>query len=167
MRPLKKFAIDLGGTVGTLKRENKVSLLEHEGYKVAPMICYESVFGAYVADFVKNGADLIFVITNDGWGGDTPGLRHHSESSKLRAIENRRDVARSANTGISGFINQRGDVVKCTNYWKADALSNTMKANDKLTFYTKHGDYLYRAASFVALLVLCFSIVKSVSKKER
>ena len=167
LRPIKKYAIDLGGTVGTLKRENKVTLLEYEDYKVAPMICYESVFGAYVADFVKNGADLIFVITNDAWWGDTPGHRQHFEMSKLRAIENRRDVARSANTGISGFINQRGDVVKRTNYWEPDALSNTMKANEKLTFYTKYGDYLYRAASFVAMLVLCFSIVKRVSKRER
>lgn len=165
LRPIKNLAIDLGGTVGTLKRENEVTLLDYDNYKVAPMICYESVFGAYVADFVKEGADLIFVITNDGWWGDTPGHRQHFEMSKLRAIENRRDVARSANTGISAFINQRGDVVKRTNYWEPNALSNVMKANEELTFYSKYGDYLYRAATFVALLVLCFCIVKTVSKK--
>ena len=167
LRPLKNLAIDLGGTVGTLKGENKPSLFEFENYKVAPMICYESVFGNHVADYVKEGANLIFVITNDAWWGNTPGHRQHFEMSKLRAIENRRDVARSANTGISGFINQRGDVVKRSNYWEPNVLSNTMKTNDKLTFYTKYGDYLYRAASLVALLVLCFSIVKRVSKKER
>ena len=167
LRPIKNLAIDLGGTVGTLKREDKITLLDFEDYKVASMICYESVFGDYVADFVNEGADLLFVITNDGWWGDTPGHRQHFEMSKLRAIENRRSVARSANTGISGFINQRGDVVSKTNYWEPNALSNIMKANEKLTFYSKHGDYLYRAASFMALLLLCFSIVVKISKKER
>ena len=167
LRPIKNFAIDLGGTVGTLKRENKITLLDFEDYRIASMICYESVFGDYVSKFVKEGADLIFVITNDGWWGDTPGHRQHLEMSKLRAIENRRSVARSANTGISAFINQRGDIIEKTQYWQAAALRNTVKANEELTFYSKHGDYLYRAGSFVALLLLCFSFVKSVSKKEK
>lgn len=167
LRPIKKLAIDLGGTVGTLKREDKITLLDFEDFKPASLICYESVFGAYVSEFVKNGADLLFVITNDGWWGDTPGHRQHFEMSKLRAIENRRCVARSANTGISGFINQKGDVITKTNYWEPAALNNIMKANEKLTFYSRYGDYLYRTASFLALLLLCFSIVVNVSKKER
>ncbi len=167
LRPIKNLAIDLGGTVGTLKRENKTTLLDFEDHRIASMICYESVFGGYVSNFVKEGADLIFVITNDGWWGDTPGHRQHLEMSKLRAIENRRSVARSANTGISAFINQRGDIIEKTQYWQAAALCNTLKANEKLTFYSKYGDYLYRAGSFVAILLLCFSFVKSVSKKER
>ncbi|MBR5604648.1 MAG: apolipoprotein N-acyltransferase [Bacteroidales bacterium] len=167
LRPIKNLAIDLGGTVGTLKRENKLTLLEFEDHKVAPMICYESVFGDYVSKFVREGADLIFVITNDGWWGDTPGHRQHFEMSKLRAIENRRCVARSANTGISCFINQRGDVLESTNYWQPAVLVNTMKANEELTFYSKYGDNLYRVGSLVALLLICFSIVITVSKRER
>ena len=142
-------------------------MLEFEDHKVAPMICYESVFGDYVSKFVREGADLIFVITNDGWWGDTPGHRQHFEMSKLRAIENRRCVARSANTGISCFINQRGDVLESTNYWQPAVLVNTMKANEELTFYSKYGDNLYRVGSLVALLLICFSIVITVSKRER
>lgn len=165
LRPIKNLAIDLGGTVGTLKSEDTVTVFDYGRYKVAPMICYESVFGAYVADFVRNGANMIFVITNDGWWGDTPGHRQHFEMSKLRAIENRRSVARSANTGISGFINQRGDVVECSNYWEPTALRNTLNVNDEMTFYSRHGDYIYRAASFIAILVLCFTFVISIKKK--
>ena len=166
MRPLRNLAIDLGGTVGTLKSEDKVTVFDHGRYQVAPLICYESVFGGYVTDFVKNGANIIFVITNDGWWGDTPGHRQHFEMSKLRAIENRRGIARSANTGISGFINQRGDVIECSNYWEPIALRNTLNVNDDMTFYSRHGDYLYRAATFVACLVLCFSFVTSILRKK-
>ena len=166
MRPIKNLAIDLGGTVGTLKSEDKTTIFDHGRYQVAPLICYESVFGGYVTEFVKNGANIIFVITNDGWWGDTPGHRQHFEMSKLRAIENRRGIARSANTGISGFINQRGDVVECSNYWEPTALRNTLNVNDNMTFYSRHGDYLYRAATFVACLVLCFSFVTSILRKK-
>ena len=165
MRPLRKLAIDLGGTVGTLKSEDTVSVFDYGKYKAAPLICYESVFGGYVTDFVRNGANMIFVITNDGWWGDTPGHRQHFEMSKLRAIENRRSVARSANTGVSGFINQRGDVVEQSNYWEPTALRNTLNVNDEMTFYSRHGDYIYRVASFIAVLVLCFTFVISIKKK--
>ena len=186
MRPLRNLAIDLGGTVGTLKSEDQATVFTYERqqdneaivqssvaksqwskeYKVAPLICYESVFGGYVTDFVRNGANMIFVITNDGWWGDTPGHRQHFDMSKLRAIENRRGVARSANTGISGFINQRGDVVERTDYWEPTALRNTLNVNDEMTFYSHYGDYLYRAASFVAMIVLCFSFVTSILRKK-
>lgn len=166
VRPLKKLAIDLGGTVGTLKSEDEMTLLNYENCRIAPMICYESVFGGYVADFVREGANVIFVITNDGWWGNTPGHRQHFEMSKLRAIENRRDIARSANTGISGFINQKGDVVEQTNYWEPTALRDNVRINDEMTFYSKHGDYLYRAASFVAVMILCFTFVISILRKR-
>lgn len=179
LRPIKNLAIDLGGTVGTLKSEDKATVFTYkdaetqrhgdsvtQNYKVAPLICYESVFGDYVTEFVRNGANMIFVITNDGWWGNTPGHRQHFEMSKLRAIENRRSIARSANTGISGFINQRGDVVEQTNYWEPAALCNIVNVNDEMTFYSKHGDYLYRVGTFVAILVLCFSVVTSVLKKK-
>ena len=190
LRPIKNLAIDLGGTVGTLKSEDKATVfsyerrkdaetqrhkdlvtrrlgdLESKKYNVAPLICYESVFGGYVTEFVREGANLIFVITNDGWWGDTQGHRQHFEISKLRAIENRRSIARSANTGISGFINQRGDVIEQSNYWEPIALRNTLNVNDEITFYSQHGDYLYRIASLIAVLLLCFSFVKSIMIKR-
>lgn len=190
LRPIKNLAIDLGGTVGTLKSEDKATVfsyerrkdaetqrhkdlvsrrlgdLESKKYNVAPLICYESVFGGYVTEFVREGANMIFVITNDGWWGDTQGHRQHFEMSKLRAIENRRSIARSANTGISGFINQRGDVIEQSNYWEPIALRNTLNVNDEITFYSQHGDYLYRIASLIAVLLLCFSFVKSIMIKR-
>jgi apolipoprotein N-acyltransferase len=80
---------------------------------IAPVICYESVFGEYVTDYVNKGANFIGIITNDSWWGNTPGFEQHWSFARLRAIETRRSVARSANTGASGFINQRGDVRVC------------------------------------------------------
>ncbi len=155
---LKNYSITMGIARGTLKTDPESKVMAFGGHKVAAAICYESAFGEYVSTFCKKGADLIFVITNDGWWGDTPGYKQHFEFSKLRAIENRRCVARSANTGRSGFINQRGDVLQQTRYWEPDAIRETLKANTKITFYAKHGDYLSRIAVYLTF-VLLFSLM--------
>ena len=161
---LKNFSITMGIARGTLKTDTEAKVMTFGEHKVGAAICYESAFGEYVSTFCKKGADLLFVITNDGWWGHTPGYRQHFEFSKLRAIENRRCVARSANTGRSGFFNQRGDVLQRTHYWEPDAIRETLKANTKVTFYAKHGDYLSRIAvylTFVLLLTwIAFSIVR-------
>ena len=108
----------------------------------------------------------MFVITNDGWWGDSPGHKQHLEFSKLRAIETRRSVARSANTGISGFINQRGDIVEQSGYWEQTALRHSIKTNEKLTFYARFGDYLYKIAVFMTALLVALTIVKLIIGKQ-
>ena len=165
LRMIKDSALDLGGTVGTLKKDSEARTLSYDNHKVGTLICYESVFGEYVTEFVKKGADMLFVITNDGWWGNSPGHKQHLEFSKLRAIETRRSVARSANTGISGFINQRGDIIEQSQYWEQTALRNTIKTNDKLTFYVRYGDYIYKISIFLTALLVAMTIVKLILKK--
>ena len=109
---------------------------------------------------------MLFVITNDGWWGDSPGHKQHLEFSKLRAIETRRNIARSANTGISGFINQRGDIIEQSKYWEQTALRNTIKTNEKLTFYVRYGDYLYKISVFLTALLAAMTIVKLILGKQ-
>ena len=168
---LKNFSITMGIARGTLKTDDAAKVMTFGEHKVGVAICYESAFGEYVSTFCKKGADLLFVITNDGWWGHTPGYRQHFEFSKLRAIENRRCIARSANTGRSGFINPRGDVLQQPHYWVPDAIRETLKANTKVTFYAKHGDYLSRISvylTFVGLITLiAFSIVRWNQAGER
>ena len=159
---LKNFSITMGIARGTLKTDPEAKVMSFGDHKVGVAICYESAFGEYVGSFCKKGADLLFVITNDGWWGDTPGYRQHFEFSKLRAIENRRCIARSANTGRSGFFNQRGDVLQQTEYWVPTAIKETLKANTKVTFYAKHGDYLSRIAVYLTFVLLITWIAKSV-----
>ena len=166
MRMFKNSAIDLGGTVGTLKKDTEARTLSFDNHRVGTLICYESVFGEYVTEFVKKGADMLFVITNDGWWGNSPGHKQHLEFSKLRAIETRRSVARSANTGISGFINQRGDIIEQSKYWEQTALRNTIKTNDKLTFYVRYGDFIYKVAVFMTMLLVAMTLVHLIVKKK-
>jgi apolipoprotein N-acyltransferase len=99
---LKKWNLNLGGYTNSLTIDSELKNFypKDSSFCIAPIICYESVYGRYVSDFVINGATCISVITNDGWWGNTPGYLQHLMHSKLRAIENRRNVLRSANTGL-------------------------------------------------------------------
>jgi apolipoprotein N-acyltransferase len=163
---LEKYSIDLGGTSGSLGiQKDRTVFTSSNGTKIAPAICYESIYGDFMSGYMKNGAELIFVITNDGWWGNTPGYRQHMNYARLLAIEFRKGIARSANTGISCFINQRGDVLQKTNWWKEDAISQVIYKNDIKTFYAKHGDYLGIISSCFTFLFLLAMPVKSIIRK--
>ncbi len=167
LRFMEGLAINLGGTVGSLgtDKERRPYHIPLKNLKVAPVICYESAYGEFVSKYVRAGANLIFVITNDGWWGNTPGHRQHLTFSSMRAIETRRSIARSANTGISAFINQRGDVQQTTPYWVETAIRQTINANDRITFYVRYGDYIARIAAFTGALLLLITISVLMMKR--
>ena len=112
-----------------------------EGHTPA-LICYDSVFPGWVNDFVNNDADFLTIITNDGWWGDSNGHIQHFAYARLRAIEQRRWIARAANNGISGIISPDGKVQLETEYWTEDAFSYKIYQSDKMTFYGRFGDWL-------------------------
>jgi len=163
----EKFALDLGGTVGSLGTEKESKNFINGGINIAPVICYESIFGEYLSTYVQKGANFVFVMTNDGWWDDTPGYHQHLSYARLRAIENRRSIARSANTGTSCFINQRGDVIDATNWWEEEVIIYQMNSNDALTFYTKNGDIIGRLSAAMAVLLLLWSWTMKMSLKFR
>ena len=165
---LENLAIDLGGSNGSLgsQAEREVFTSENSRAKVAPVICYESVFGDYVNDYIRLGANVIFMITNDGWWGTTSGYFQHTRYSLLRAIETRRSIARSANTGITCFINQKGEQTQTANYWEPAVLEESISLNNETTFYTKSGDYLGRIFSFLAVLGIFYTIVARLKRVD-
>jgi apolipoprotein N-acyltransferase len=136
-------AIDLGGTSGSLGRNKEAAnfTIGH-ALDVAPVICYESVFGEYVASYVAKGAGLLCIITNDGWWGNTPGYTQHFDYARLRAIETRRYIARSANTGLSGFIDDRGNVLSKTTWWQPAVQKQMLYYNTTQTFYVKNASII-------------------------
>lgn len=132
-----------GGTTGGYGSQFEPSnLYASSGIGVVSAICYESIWGEWIARSVNKGAQFITIITNDGWWGNTSGKDQHLDYARLRAIENRRWVARSANTGISAFINQRGDVLQKTEWWKEAVIKQDINLNSEITFYTSHPDWI-------------------------
>lgn len=157
---LSKVFDKFGGSTDSYGWTGKmVPLKGLDGHVAAPMICYESIYGDYSSRAVRAGADFLAVITNDGWWGDSPGYHQHFRFARLRAIENRRDLVHVANTGISGFINQRGDVISSTPYWVETAIRGTVNTNRELTFFSRNGDLTGRIAGVAGLILLAAIIV--------
>ena len=180
MTPYPKFfcKIDdlLGGVMGRCIGQDEVSLLDCvqrdsvgnvvRSVPVGCAVCYESVYPEHCAEYVRKGAELLTVITNDAWWGDTPGYHQHLSYSSLRAIETRRDIVRSANTGISGVINQRGDVLAESDWWQPEVIRTHANLNKKMTYFVKNGDVIGRMCVFFSLLLLLAIAVRRYVRKN-
>lgn len=165
-KPLEGLAIDLGGTMGSLgtQADRGVFVSHNKKVVIAPVICYESVYSDYVAQYIRNGANLIFIITNDGWWDTSPGHRQHLAYSRLRAIETRREIARCANTGISCFVTPFGEIEQATPYWEQAIISKNMTPNNNQTLFVKFGDIISYSSSFLAILLFIWSQILRFKK---
>jgi apolipoprotein N-acyltransferase len=163
-----------GGTTGGYAKDTASMAFRNVGnpFTTAPIICYESIYGEYVASYVAKGADLLTIMTNDGWWGNTPGHKQHLNYARLRAIETRTWVARSANTGISAVINEYGEILQ-TQQWDTAAVIKYSLPYSKSThpkrktFYVKHGDYLYLIFSLLAGLLVLWNVILWLRRKFR
>jgi len=160
----------LGGVMGRDIGQDEVSVLHccgtnGESIPIGSIICYESVYGEYCTEYVKKGAKALAIITNDAWWGNTPGYVQHLNYARLRAIETRRSIARCANTGISAFINSRGDIIQQTNWWEKDCIRGEVGLSDEMTFFVLNGDICGRVATFLFLLLLAALFVRIIITK--
>jgi apolipoprotein N-acyltransferase len=121
--------------------------------RAASVICFESVYPNIVRKFVDSGANFLTVITNDGWYLRTPGPLQHEKFAQLRAIENRRSVARAANTGISCFIDPYGSIIAETKEDEKTTLTASIELRDDLTLYARWGDWLPQLSLGIAVVL--------------
>lgn len=149
-----------GGTAGGYAHSDSSSIFSEQGepFITAPIICYESIYGEYVSTYVKKGANLLTIITNDGWWKNTPGYKQHLHYACLRAIETRRYVARSANTGISAVIDEKGQILQSIPWNKASSIKVEIPALTNITFYVQWGDILSKAALLICSLFILFHL---------
>jgi apolipoprotein N-acyltransferase len=161
--------IDLGGTVGSVGSQAVRTVYAAPAnaptLRTAPLICYESIYGDFVGEYVPNGATLLTLSTNDAWWHDSPGYRQLLRYGSLRCIETRRDLARAANTGFTGFINQKGDITQLAPTWVPTARRGTVHLNSEVTFYARHGELIGRGAQMLAVLGLLAVVGWSLTHK--
>lgn len=167
-RAMQFLVVDLGGVLGQIGvGQERRTFQAPSGIEAGPAICYEGLYGDFYGDFVRRGASLMLIISNDGWWGDTPGYRHLFSLSRLRAVEHRRAIARSANTGKSGFIDCRGDEVGPTLGWnERGVITCSLPLNHEITFYTRWGDYIGRIAQLVAGLSLLYYLAWRIKRRN-
>ena len=160
--------LDFGGTVASRVTQKKRDVFSHTNSKLkaAPIICWESIFGEFVTGYVNEGATFLAVISNDAWWGETPGHKQLLSYTRLRAIETRRDIARSANTGISSIINAKGEIINQTSYNTKTTLSGKLSSRRNLTFYVRFGDIIARWSVFVAGLFFLLALSRRIDPNK-
>ncbi|MBR2866144.1 MAG: apolipoprotein N-acyltransferase [Alistipes sp.] len=169
--PLKElfdlFEVDLGGVAGQLGWGKEFKIFENNGVRIAPAICYEGLYGEFMTGFANKGAEVIGVISNDGWWGNTPGHKRLFDFCRLRAIECRRAIARSANTGISGFISPIGTTIGDRLTWDEEGtLTAQLELRSDKTIYVLYGDWIARIATYIAVLSLLYYVAYRIRKRN-
>ncbi|MBH1960959.1 MAG: apolipoprotein N-acyltransferase [Flavobacteriia bacterium] len=170
LKPLLGDAmLNLGGTTASLGVDKKRTAFgnPYNPGKLAPIICYESIYGEFVTDYVKEGANFLAIMTNDSWWGVTQGHQQLMAYARLRAIETRREIARAANSGISAHINARGDVTADTLYGDKTALYAKVNLYDGMTFYTRAGDLLSRISVFILGFLVVYTLIKKFQNRKK
>lgn len=159
--------VDLGGVTGQLGWGREHDVFQVDSINVGPAICYEALYGDHFAGFVRKGANVMAVISNDGWWGNTPGHKRLFDFCRLRAIETRRSIARSANTGISGFITPRGDIQGDMLLWdEQGVLTQSLEVRSDMTLYVIYGDWVARIATFAAVLSLLYYVAYRTRRRN-
>lgn len=160
--------LNFGGTGSSLgiDLERKVFTNPYNNAKAAPIICYESIYGEFVTEYVRNGANLLVIMTNDSWWENSMGYRQLLSYARLRAVETRREIVRAANSGVSAHINARGDVLSDTFYDDRTALPVRAKLLEEVSAYTQAGDLVYRIAIFVLGFLLVYHFGDRIASKN-
>jgi apolipoprotein N-acyltransferase len=158
-----------GGATGSyVKQDDRTAMSAFSGnFVIAPAVCYESIYGEFMSAYIRNGANLIAIITNDGWWGNTPGYRQHEQYARLRAIENRRWVVRCANTGISCFIDPYGQVWNPQGWNRATAIKMNVPALTRISFYSRWGDLIFKIAGGLAIILIIWNILSLLVRRNR
>ena len=137
--------------------------------KFAALICFESVFSEYVSETVKNGAEFLVIVTNDGWFGHSSGPIQHEQYAVLRAIENRKWIVRCAQTGISCYVDPLGNIYDEIPYGTEGLIDRSIIANEEKTFYAVNGDLIGVFSYYIGIISLVFCIgmyaFKRITKK--
>lgn len=160
---LGKLSIDMGGVSGSMRRGPGAMVFRSplaDSLVKGILICFESAYGEYAARMVRKGAEMLIVISNDGWFRDTGAYRQHLRMSQIRAVETRRSIIRAANTGISCHISPTGEIGERTGWFEEGTLLTRAGRSNDITFYAAYGDYAGRTALFFSILLILDLLVR-------
>ncbi|MEO6693593.1 MAG: apolipoprotein N-acyltransferase [Ignavibacteria bacterium] len=163
--PFTKSLVEWGVGLGAWQIGNDTNIFTiNPEQKFNTAICYESVYPEFFADFVNRGAHFSVIITNDGWWGKFFGTYQHNQFAIFRAVENRRWIARCANTGISCFIDPYGNMYKETDINVKAQIVHNIGLSEEKTFYTRHGDLFAKICLYSGLIFFGLSFLLRKSK---
>ncbi|MFC1475990.1 apolipoprotein N-acyltransferase [Candidatus Zixiibacteriota bacterium] len=141
-------------------------LFDHPQGPYAALICFESAFPELARNFVRRGARFLVNITNDGWYGFTPGPYQHAHMCVMRAIENRIPLARSANSGISMFVDRVGRIGNASDQFIPDLRIDRVALREEITLFTRYGMWVGRWCVAVTIVLFMLVVARAATRKS-
>jgi len=167
--PLKKWLPFLGKmveNVGDFKTGEKGNAVYWQDHRLGIQICFEIIFPNLSRAMVQNQAALLVNITNDAWFGKTAAPYQHFSMAVFRAVENRRSLVRSANTGISGFVDPVGRIIASTPLFKEAVMVRTVPVVTPSTFYTSYGDAFAKGCLLTVLAAAIGRLIRGYKRRK-
>ena len=159
--PLKRFlpfVRRLVPAAGDFSSGDGVAPLRLPDLPAGALICYEAIFPELARAHTEKGANILFNLTNDAWFGMTSAPYQHLSMSVFRAVENRRPLIRAANTGISAFIDPKGNITTQSSLFIEEMLRQEVKIGGSMTFYTEHGDIFVFVILIISLIYILYAL---------
>ena len=158
LKGLLFFVDKLVQAAGDFASGDRATVLELPPAKVGVLICYESIFPKLSRNMVAAGANLLVNITNDAWFGRSSAPYQHLSMAVLRTVENRVPMARCANTGISAFIDERGQILQATGLFQEATILNNLRVGNTKTIYCRYGDWFAWSCLTISLIGFGYSL---------
>jgi len=165
LQDLLFFIGSLGEGIGDFQSGKEIFNFSLPQGKFGVLICFEIIFPDLCRRFVKRDANFLVTITNDAWFGRTSAPYQHLSMATFRAVENRVFVARAANTGITGFIDPKGKIMKQGGIFTEGAINGTIRLSNQKTFYTLYGDIFAWTCSVLSILLLVNALIRKPKTK--
>ena len=162
MRELMPHLFEDGSIISSTSKGESAVVVDTGDFKVGTFICYESVVPHIIRENTEQGAELLVMVTNDSWFGDSAALTQHLSHAKLRACENGRYVLRAANTGITAVISPTGEVLCSTDIGVQTTLSGFAEARSSRTLYSVTGDLVAPLSLLYLILLFLFDPIKKL-----
>jgi apolipoprotein N-acyltransferase len=155
-------------------KEHSVFTMTDKEVRLAPLICFEDTIGELTRQFVRNGANLLANVTNDGWFLKSSGSQQHLANAVFRCVETRLPMVRSANTGVTCFINEYGRVTRKLVgpdglQWTEGVLTDVVRVpiEPRRTFYVENGELFAKACSAVTAVVVPLLLLGSFLRRKQ
>ena len=153
LRSILPFLAPVVETIGDFTPGQPIGPIPCENARIGVLICFESIFPELARNHVANGANLLVNITNDGWFGRSNAPWQHLSMAVFRAVENRRSLARAANTGISACFDPLGHATKLSQLFAVEQITARLPLLTIETIFTRYGHH-FGLFCFLALLPL-------------
>lgn len=159
-RMLLEPYVSVFNEIGDITRGTVQTVMTIKGVSFGPMICSENLFPDIARKFARNGAEVLVVLTNDAWYKKTAAPFQHFIFNVFRAVENKRYVVQSANTGVSGVVSPDGKILKATAVCKEELFDFRVYPVQEMTFYTRFGDVFALLCIISSVFLLVGNAIK-------